>query len=283
MATVRDYTGLTPAWCPGCGNFGILSAVRRALVDLNLEPWQVLLVSDIGQAGKLPHYVRGNVFNSLHGRAVPPALGAKIANPDLKVLVFAGDGGAYGEGLNHFVHAVRRNHDVTYLVHDNQVYALTKGQTSPTSDPGFVTKTTPEGAPPAINPLVLALAAGASFVARGFAGDIDHLAGLIKAGVQHRGFSLIDILQPCVSFNHKNTFQWYRERVFKLDESNHNPANRNAALVRAQEWGDKIPIGIVYREERPTYEDGLPALRNGALVDQPIEPQRVEKLFAEFL
>jgi len=283
MATVRDYTGLTPAWCPGCGNFGILSAVRRALVDLNLEPWQVLLVSDIGQAGKLPHYVRGNVFNSLHGRAVPPALGAKIANPDLKVLVFAGDGGAYGEGLNHFVHAVRRNHDVTYLVHDNQVYALTKGQTSPTSDPGFVTKTTPEGAPPAINPLVLALAAGASFVARGFAGDIDHLAGLIKAGIQHRGFSLIDILQPCVSFNHKNTFQWYRERVFKLDESNHNPADRNAAFIRAQEWEDKIPIGIIYREERPAYEDGLPALRNGALVDQPIEPQRVEKLFAEFL
>jgi len=283
MATVRDYTGLTPAWCPGCGNFGILSAVRRALVDLNLEPWQVLLVSDIGQAGKLPHYVRGNVFNSLHGRAVPPALGAKIANPDLKVLVFAGDGGAYGEGLNHFVHAVRRNHDVTYLVNDNQVYALTKGQTSPTSDPGFVTKTTPEGAPPAINPLVLALAAGASFVARGFAGDIDHLAGLIKAGIQHRGFSLIDILQPCVSFNHKNTFQWYRERVFKLDESNHNPADRNAAFIRAQEWEDKIPIGIIYREERPAYEDGLPALRNGALVDQPIEPQRVEKLFAEFL
>jgi len=283
MATVRDYTGLTPAWCPGCGNFGILSAVRRALVDLNLEPWQVLLVSDIGQAGKLPHYARGNVFNSLHGRAVPPALGAKIANPDLKVLVFAGDGGAYGEGLNHFVHAVRRNHDVTYLVHDNQVYALTKGQTSPTSDPGFVTKTTPEGAPLAINPLVLALAVGASFVARGFAGDIDHLAGLIKAGIQHRGFSLIDILQPCVSFNHKNTFQWYRERVFKLDESNHNPVNRNAALIRAQEWGDKIPIGIIYREERPAYEDGLPALRNGALVDQPIEPQRVEKLFAEFL
>jgi len=283
MATVRDYTGLTPAWCPGCGNFGILSAVRRALVDLNLEPWQVLLVSDIGQAGKLPHYARGNVFNSLHGRAVPPALGAKIANPDLKVLVFAGDGGAYGEGLNHFVHAVRRNHDVTYLVHDNQVYALTKGQASPTSDPGFVTKTTPEGAPPAINPLVLALAVGASFVARGFAGDIDHLAGLIKAGIQHRGFSLIDILQPCVSFNHKNTFQWYRERVFKLDESNHNPVNRNAALIRAQEWGDKIPIGIIYREERPAYEDGLPALRNGALVDQPIEPQRVEKLFAEFL
>lgn len=283
MATIEDYTGLTPAWCPGCGNFGILSAVRRALVELQLEPWQVLMVSDIGQAGKFPHYARGNVFNSLHGRALPPALGVKIANPGLKVLVFAGDGGAYGEGLNHFIHAVRRNHDVTYLVHDNQVYGLTKGQTSPTSDPRFVTKTTPEGAPPPINPLLMALAAGASFVARGFAGDIAHLTELIRAGVQHHGFALIDILQPCVSFNHKNTFQWYRERVFKLDESNHNVAERNAAFARAGEWGDKIPIGIIYREDRHSYEDSLPALSKGALTDQPIEPRRVEKLLEEFV
>ena len=283
MSTVKDYTGLTPTWCPGCGNFGILSAVRRALVELKLEPWQVLMVSDIGQAGKFPHYARGNVFNSLHGRAIPPALGAKIVNPDLKVLVFAGDGGAYGEGLNHFVHAVRRNHDVTYLVHDNQVYGLTKGQTSPTSDQGFVTKTTPEGAPPPINPLVLALAAGASFVARGYAGDIEHLAGLVKAGIQHHGFALIDILQPCVSFNHRNTWQWYRERVFRLEDSNHNPSDKNAALARAAEWGDKIPIGIIYREERPAYEDSLAALRKGALVDQPIEPKRADKLLGEFV
>lgn len=283
MVTIDDYSGLTPAWCPGCGNFGILTALNKALVDLGLEPWQVLLVSDIGQAGKLPHYTQGNVFNSLHGRAVPPAVGAKIANHDLKVIVFSGDGGAYGEGCNHFIHTARRNHDITYLVHDNQIYGLTKGQASPTSDRGFVTKTTPDGASMPVNPILLALAAGAGFVARGFAGDADHLAGLIKMAIQHRGFSLIDILQPCVSFNHKNTFQWYRERVFKLDDNNHNPADKTAAYNRAQEWGDKIPIGIIYREELPTYEDGLAALQKGALVDQKIDPSRAEKLFEEFV
>ena len=282
MVTLEDYTGLTPAWCPGCGNFGILAALKKALVELRLEPYQVLLVSDIGQAGKLPHYTQGNVFNSLHGRAVPPALGAKIANHELKVIIFSGDGGAYGEGCNHFIHMARRNHDVTYLVHDNQVYGLTKGQTSPTSDQGFITKTTPDGAPPPVNPLVLALATGASFVARGFAGDSDHLAGLIVSGVQHRGFALIDILQPCVSFNRKNTFQWYGERVFKLNDSNHNPMDKIAAFNRAQEWGEKIPIGIIYREELPTYEDSLSALKKGALVDQPIVPLQIEKLFGEF-
>jgi len=282
VVTLEDYTGLTPAWCPGCGNFGILAALKKALVELRLEPYQVLLVSDIGQAGKLPHYTQGNVFNSLHGRAVPPALGAKIANHELKVIIFSGDGGAYGEGCNHFIHMARRNHDVTYLVHDNQVYGLTKGQTSPTSDQGFITKTTPDGAPPPVNPLVLALATGASFVARGFAGDSDHLAGLIVSGVQHRGFALIDILQPCVSFNRKNTFQWYGERVFKLNDSNHNPMDKIAAFNRAQEWGEKIPIGIIYREELPTYEDSLSALKKGALVDQPIVPLQIEKLFGEF-
>jgi 2-oxoglutarate ferredoxin oxidoreductase subunit beta len=283
MVTAQDYTGLKPTWCPGCGNFGILQAVKKALVDLGLEPWQVLLVSDIGQAGKLPHYTQGNVFNSLHGRAMPPALGAKIANPGLKVIVIAGDGGAYGEGANHFIHAARRNHDVTYLVHNNQVYGLTKGQTSPTSDQGFVTKTTPDGAPPPINPITLAITAGATFVARGFAGDVDYLVGLIKAGMEHKGFALVDILQPCVSFNHKNTFAWYRERVTKIEEGKYNQGDKNAAYVLAQEWGNKIPIGIIYREQRPTYEDTLPALKQGALVDQPIDPQRVEKLFSEFV
>jgi 2-oxoglutarate ferredoxin oxidoreductase subunit beta len=283
VVTIEEYAGLTPTWCPGCGNFGILTAIKKSLVEMELEPRDILLVSDIGQAGKLPHYMQGNVFNSLHGRAIPPALGAKIANPDLKVIVFSGDGGAYGEGGNHFIHTVRRNHDVTYIVHNNQVYALTKGQTSPTSETGFVTKTTPDGAPPPVNPLLLALAVGAGFVARGFAADTEHLAGLIKGGIKYHGFALIDVLQPCVSFNHKNTFAWYRERVYKLNESNHNPSDRNAAFTRAQEWGDKIPIGIIYREEKPAYEDGITALKKGALIDQPIEPGRVSALFDEFV
>jgi 2-oxoglutarate ferredoxin oxidoreductase subunit beta len=283
MVSVSDYTGLQPAWCPGCGNFGILKALNNALVELVIEPHQILLVSGIGQAGKLPHYTRGNVFNSLHGRPVPPAIGAKITNPELVVIAVSGDGDGYGEGGNHFIHAARRNHDITYLVHNNQVYGLTKGQASPTSDPGFITKTTPYGAASPVNPVAMAIVSGASFVARGFAGDIDHLSNLIKQAITHRGFALIDILQPCVSFNHKNTFQWYHERVYKLeDESGYDPGDKKSALEKAQEWEERIPIGIIYRQELPVYEDQLPALSKGPLVSQQIKPGRVEKLFAEF-
>lgn len=283
MATVADYTGLKPAWCPGCGNFGILRALNKALVELGLEPHQVLLVSGIGQAGKLPHYTKGNVFNSLHGRPVPPAIGAKIVNPELKVIAISGDGDAYGEGGNHFIHAARRNHEITYLVHDNQVYALTKGQASPTSDPGFVTKTTPEGAVTPLNPIAVAIVAGATFVARSFAGDIDHLSSMIKAGISHKGFALIDVLQPCVTFNHQNTYKWYRERVYKL-ESGYDPADRNAACAKALEWGDRIPIGVIYRREgEPTFEDRLVALKKGPPVKQALDPRRAESLLAEFM
>jgi 2-oxoglutarate ferredoxin oxidoreductase subunit beta len=283
MITVSDYTGLKPAWCPGCGNFGILKALNRALVEMEIEPHQVLLVSGIGQAGKLPHYTRGNVFNSLHGRPVPPAIGAKIANPELIVIAVSGDGDAYGEGGNHFLHAARRNHDITYLVHNNQIYGLTKGQASPTSDVGFITKTTPYGAASPVNPIALAIVSGASFVGRGFAGDIDHLSNLIKKGIAHRGFALIDILQPCVSFNHKNTFQWYRERVYNLEDERYDPSDRKAALEKALMWGERIPIGIIYEENLPVYEDQLPALSDGPLVKQKIDLRRVEKLLAEFM
>jgi 2-oxoglutarate ferredoxin oxidoreductase subunit beta len=283
MVTVSDYAGLKPAWCPGCGNFGILNALNKALVEMKIEPHQVLLVSGIGQAGKLPHYTRGNVFNSLHGRPVPPAIGAKIANSELIVIAISGDGDAYGEGGNHFLHAARRNHDITYLVHNNQVYGLTKGQASPTSDVGFITKTTPYGAASPVNPIALAIVSGASFAARGFAGDIDHLSNLIKKGITHRGFALIDILQPCVSFNHKNTFQWYRERVYKLEDEKYDPSDKKAALEKAFEWGERIPIGIIYEENLPVYEDQLPALSEGPLVKQKIDPRRVEKLLAEFM
>jgi len=283
MITASDYAGLKPAWCPGCGNFGILEALNRALIQMEIEPHQILLVSGIGQAGKLPHYTRGNVFNSLHGRPVPPAIGAKIANPELIVIAFSGDGDAYGEGGNHFLHAARRNHDITYLVHNNQVYGLTKGQASPTSDVGFITKTTPYGAGSPVNPIALAIVSGASFVARGFAGDVDHLSNLIKEGITHRGFALIDILQPCVSFNPKNTFQWYRERVYKLDDERYNPRDKRAALEKALIWGEEIPIGVIYQENLPVYEDQLPSLSDEPLVKQKINPRRVEQLLAEFM
>ena len=284
MVTMSDYAGVSPAWCPGCGNFGILTAVKQALVNLNIEPYEVLMVSGIGQAGKLPHYTKSNVFNSLHGRPVPPAIGARIANPELTVIAVSGDGDGYGEGGNHFIHAMRRNHDITYLVHNNQVYGLTKGQASPTSDQGFVTRTTPYGATSPINPIAMAIIAGASFVSRGFSGDIEHLTHLIQIGITHKGFALIDILQPCVSFNLKNTFSWYEERVCKLeDEGGYDPANKPQALDKAQEWGERIPIGVIYRGEYPTYEEQIPALTGGPLVKQKIDPRKVEGLLEEFL
>lgn len=284
MATVADYAGITPTWCPGCGNFGILNAVKKALVELDIEPHQVLLVSGIGQSGKLPHYMKGNVFNSLHGRPVPPAIGARIANPELIVIAVSGDGDGYGEGGNHFLHAMRRNHDITYLVHNNQVYGLTKGQASPTSDRGFITKTTPYGAALPVNPLALAIVTGASLVARGFAGDTEHLTSLIKAGITHKGFALIDILQPCVSFNRQNTFSWYKQRVYKVEEeSGYDPTKQALALAKAQEWGERIPIGVIYRTDQPTYEEQIPALKRGPLVKQAIEPARVAKLLDEML
>jgi len=283
MVAISDYAGLKPAWCPGCGNFGILKALNSALVDMNIEPHRILLVSGIGQAGKLPHYTRGNVFNSLHGRPVPPAIGAKIANSELIVIAISGDGDAYGEGGNHFLHAARRNHDITYLVHNNQIYGLTKGQASPTSDFGFITNTTPYGAANPVNPIALAIISGASFVARGFSGDIDHLSDLIKKGIAHRGFALIDILQPCVSFNHKNTFQWYRERVCKLEDRKYDRSDKKAALEKAFIWGKEIPIGIIYEDNLPVYEDQLPALSVGPLIKQKFNIRRVKKLLAEFI
>jgi 2-oxoglutarate ferredoxin oxidoreductase subunit beta len=284
MVTVNDYQGIESAWCPGCGNFGILSAVKNALVELGLEPHQVLMVSGIGQSGKLPHYMKCNTFNSLHGRPVPPAVAAKIANPKLTVIAVSGDGDAYGEGGNHFIHAMRRNHDITYLVHNNQVYGLTKGQASPTSDTGFVTKTTPHGAPSPVSPLALAIVTGAVFVARGFAGDVNHLTGLIKEGITCKGFSLIDILQPCVSFNHRNTYEWYRERVYKLDDKGgYDPSNKAVALEKAIEWGDRIPTGVLYQNERPTFEEQFPVLAEGTLVEKEINPSSIERLLDEFL
>ena len=214
---------------------------------------------------------------------MPPAVGAKLANKELVVIAISGDGDGYGEGGNHFIHAARRNHDITYLVHNNQIYGLTKGQTSPTSDIGFVTKTTPQGAPPPVNPIILAIAAGATFVARAFAGDIDYLSSIIQRGINHRGFALIDILQPCVSFNHKNTYQWYKERVYKLEQDGtYASSDKMAAFKKAQEWGEHIPIGVFYREDRPTYESAFPALGKATLVSQQIEPLKAEKLLAEF-
>jgi 2-oxoglutarate ferredoxin oxidoreductase subunit beta len=285
MVTINDYApAMDIQWCPGCGNFGILTAMRRALVAVGIEPHQVLMVSGIGQAGKFPHYLQCHVLNELHGRPVPAAIAAKIANHELTVIAVSGDGDGYGEGGNHFISAMTRNVDMTYLVHNNQVYGLTKGQASPTSDFGFVTKTTPEGAWAPLRPLALAMACDCSFVARGFSGDVDHLANMIQMGIQHKGFALIDVLQPCVSFNHQNTYAWYRERMYRLEEEKgYDPADRIAAFARALEWGNRIPIGVIYRNGRPVYEDSLKALKELPLVKQKVDPMQFEELLEELL
>jgi 2-oxoglutarate/2-oxoacid ferredoxin oxidoreductase subunit beta len=275
--TINDYAGLQPAWCPGCGNFGILSAVKKALVDLDIPPHKVLIVSGIGQAGKLPHYMKCNTFNSLHGRPLPVAIGAKIANHELTVIAVGGDGDGYGEGGNHWIHSMRRNHDITYMVHNNLVYALTRGQASPTSAAGYKSNTTPEGAPYPINPLAMAIASDVSFAARGFAGDIEHLAGLIKQAISHKGFSFLDVLQPCVSFNHVNTYEWFKKRVYKLDEK-YDASDKLAAFSKAQEWEENIPLGIIFTKQRATFEDSITALADLPLVKQKSDPTRVEKM-----
>jgi 2-oxoglutarate ferredoxin oxidoreductase subunit beta len=283
MVSTTDYgPAMAIQWCPGCGNFGILTAMRRALVELGLEPSQVLMVSGIGQAGKFPHYLHSHVLNELHGRPIPAAQAAKIANHELTVIAFSGDGDGYGEGGNHFISAMTRNVNITYVVHNNQVYGLTKGQASPTSDLGFVTKTTPEGAWEPLRPLALAVACDCSFVARSFSADIEHLASIIQLGIQNKGFTLIEVLQPCVSFNHQNTYDWYRERVYKLGQD-YDPTNRINAFAKALEWGERIPTGVIYQKNRPAYEEQLTAIKEIPLVKQPLAPLQIEALLDELM
>lgn len=287
-ATAKDYASpVKPTWCPGCGDFGILNAVKQGLVQAGLAPHEVLVVSGIGCGSKLPDYARVNGFMTLHGRPVPVATGARLANHDLKVLTVHGDGDSMGLGMGHFIHTARRNLDITDIIQNNQIYGLTKGQYSPTSDLGFITSTSPDGsAEMAANPLALALAAGGTFLARGFAGDVKGLAVLIAQAVQHKGYSLLDILQPCVTFNRKNTYQWYRDRVYKLEETDYDPGDRVAAFQKALEWGDRIPVGVIFQTELPTYEDQVPGLEDGPVATrklQKLSRKKVASLRAEFI
>jgi 2-oxoglutarate ferredoxin oxidoreductase subunit beta len=271
------------AWCPGCGDFGILSAIDKALVILDKRPKDVLFVSGIGQAAKLPHYVKANCLNGLHGRALPAAAGAKIANRALTVIVTTGDGDCYGEGGNHFIHNIRRNLDITVIVHDNQIYGLTKGQASPTTMPGYVTKVQTRGVVlEPLRPLELAMSMGCGFVARGFAGDIDLLADLIVQAVRYKGFSLVDVLQPCVSFNKLNTHSWYKERIYRLDDKTYDCSNIDEAFRKAREWGERIPLGVIFRTPKPCYEEktGLSSLK--PLVELQPEEIDFEAVLNEF-
>ncbi len=269
MVQPSDFGQFETAWCPGCGNFSILKSVKEALAGLDRRPQDLLFVSGIGQAAKAPHYLYCNLFNGLHGRALPVATGAKLANPGLDVIVESGDGCTYGEGGNHFLAALRRNIDVTLLVHDNQIYGLTKGQASPTTAAGQVTKAQPHGAPSfPFAPLPVALAMGGGFVARGFSGMTDHLVSLIQAAIQHPGFALVDILQPCVSFNKVNTHAWYKERCTELDSA-HDPSDWEAAMRLARQWGDRIPVGVLYQNaDREPFQHHFQVLESGPLMDQ---------------
>jgi len=264
-------------WCPGCGNFQILEAMKEAFAEMDLPPEKLLIVSGIGQAGKTPHFLKCNFFHGLHGRALPVATGAKIANHELTVVVSSGDGDCYGEGGNHFISAVRRNIDITLLVHNNKVYGLTKGQASPTSDIGFRTKMQPHGViANSFNPLAVALAFGAGFVARGFSGKKTHLNQLIRKAIAHKGFSMIDIMQPCVSLNPVNTFAWYNKRAYDLAEEDYDATDLDAAFSLSRKWGDRIPIGILYQKESPSYTDRIAHLNTGPLIDFTYEKDRVQ-------
>jgi 2-oxoglutarate ferredoxin oxidoreductase subunit beta len=257
------------AWCPGCGDYMILRTIDKAIAAAGIDRKKLVLVSGIGQAAKLPHYTKANVFNGLHGRAVPPATAIKLVNHELEVAITSGDGDMYGEGGNHLLHAIRRNIGVKAFVHNNQVYGLTKGQASPTSDLGFVTRLQVHGVySQPFNPLAIAIVEQCSFVARSFAGDMEHLQEMMVAAFQHKGgFALLDILQPCPTYNRVNTLQWYRQRVQKID-AGHDPYDRHAALDLAFKWGDEIPIGVIYKCDRPTFESHFEVLKRGTLVEQ---------------
>jgi 2-oxoglutarate ferredoxin oxidoreductase subunit beta len=283
MLPLELYQGIESAWCPGCGNFGILKAFKQALSELEIRPEEILVVSGIGQSGKFPHYVRCHTFNGIHGRTLPVATGVRLANPELKVVANAGDGDCYGEGGNHLLATCRRNPDVTLVVHNNQVYALTKGQAAPTSDQGYKTLLQPEGvAYPPLHGLALAVALDCSWVGRGFAGMVEHLAGLYRQALTHKGFALLEVLQPCVTFNHVNTFKWYSERVYEVEkEPDYDPQNELWAYQKAKEWGSRIPIGVIYRNPRPLLEEVHAALAAGPLVRQtPNRP--IDQLLADF-
>lgn len=264
MTTIKELgTYAQNTWCPGCGNFGILTSIKKALTALEedgLDLNKVAIVSGIGCHAKIVDYINVNTFYSIHGRVPPPMTGIKLANPELTVIGHAGDGDAYGEGIEHLIFSAKRNIDMTFMVHNNRVYGLTTGQFTPTSPPDFKGRSTPKGSPEEpLNPIELMLSAGATFVARGYTRNMEHLQSLIKTAVKHKGFSFIDVLQPCFTFF--NTYDYYNERVYEFIQQDHDVSDRNAAFVKAGEWaygeGEKIPIGIFYQVKKPTYEEKL--------------------------
>lgn len=286
---MADLKGrVDPDWCPGCGDFGVLAAVQKALIDLQIPNHEVVVVSGIGCSSNLPGFINTYGMHTLHGRSLPVATGVKLANHGLTVLVTGGDGDGFGIGCGHFVHTMRRNMDLLYIVMDNQIYGLTTGQTSPTSRKGMKTKSMPYGSIESpLNPISLALSAGATFVGRGFSGEQKHLTELIKQGIQHKGFSFLDVFSPCVTYNHDNTFPWFRQRVKKLeDDAAYDSADWSSAMEKSLLWGDEIPIGKFFeRTDLPSLQEAEPVLDAGPLVHQPtrIPPEVASKFIDELM
>ena len=286
--TIKDFKGnADPDWCPGCGDFGVLHALKQALVELGLQPHEVMTISGIGCSSNLPGYINTYGMHTLHGRSLAVATGAALGNHDLKVIVTGGDGDGYGIGGNHFLHTMRRNVDLTYIVMDNQVYGLTTGQLSPTSIKGMKTKSTPFGSVEnSVNPIPLAIAGGATYVARGYTGQISHLTDLIKGGIQHKGFALIDTFSPCVTFNRDNTHEFFKQRTKKLEDDSYDPTDFHDAMDRGYAWGDEIPIGLFWKREdlasldqlEPVLEDGVPLAKRPLGIDHDTAQSLIREL-----
>lgn len=286
MVQVKEFAGLVkPDWCAGCGDFGVLNSLQRALAELDIAPHNVQIISGIGCSSNLPGFIHTYGFHGLHGRSLPVASGIKLGNHALTVIATGGDGDGYGIGVGHFVHTCRRNINMTYIVMDNQTYGLTTGQASPTTEKDVRTKSTPEGTIEIpLNPIALALTCGATYIARGFSGDNLHLAQLIKGAIEHNGFALVDIFSPCVTYNKYNTYPWFRERVYKLEDEKHDTSDFQLAMTKAFEWGARIPIGLFFKTERATYEDEEPALRSGTpLTKQPLECTELAAIMEDFI
>ena len=281
VLSISDYsTDIIPTWCPGCGNYVINAMLKKALVELDIKPYNTVLTFDIGCAGNGADKIKGYNFKVLHGRAILPAIGVKYINPDLTVISIIGDGGMYWEGAAHWIAASQRNEDITVLVSNNQIYGLTTGQTAPTTEKDYPTKTYPSGTPDEpVNPIAVSISAGATFVARGWVGEPEHLKELIKQAILHKGFAIVDILQTCVTWNHLNTLDYYRERVYKLEDINHDTSSKIKALERALET-EKTPIGVFYRENKETIYEKYPLVskKAGLLV----KSRSIKNLLEEF-
>ncbi|WP_019640237.1 2-oxoacid:ferredoxin oxidoreductase subunit beta [Paenibacillus fonticola] len=287
MATFKDFRNkIKPNWCPGCGDFSVQAAIQRAAANVGLEPEELAVISGIGCSGRISGYINAYGLHGIHGRALPIAQGVKLANRDLTVIASGGDGDGFAIGLGHTVHAIRRNINITYIVMDNQIYGLTKGQTSPRSGEGFKTKSTPEGSiESTLSPLEVALASGATFVAQSFSSDLKQLTSLIEQGIQHEGFSLINVFSPCVTFNKVNTYDWFKENIINLDTvEGYDPTNRLAAMTKLMETGSMI-TGLIYQnKEKRSYENLVHGFSREPLAHQSLALSEADfdNLVAEF-